>query len=158
MSENVTTEELMNRVIGDWSGEEVMTLDPSQGGTMNTSASLSNTPGLGGLGYVSDYVQSHQGSETIRCITVFNFAGEGEFVAMWTPTEGTSQLYSGQRTGYLLSMSAKNPDGSTQTIETDYSHADQFSTRMLVTPPGGQAMKIFEGTYHRKTSNTGRQV
>lgn len=158
MGKTASIEELMSRVVGDWAGEEEMLLPPEQGGTMTTSAVLSNTISLGGRGYVSDYAQSCQGAETIRCVTVFNFACGNGFMAMWTPTEGTSQIYAGQRSGYFLSMSAKSPDGSMQTIETDYSDAGKFSTTMLMTPPGGEAITLFEGSYNRQTTQIGQPL
>ena len=158
MGKFTTIDDLMCRIVGDWAGEEEMLVGPEQGGTMKTSAVLSNSMALGGRGYVSDYTQSYQGAETIRCVTVFNFGSGDEFTAMWTPTEGTSQIYAGHRSGYSLSMSAKSPDGSIQTIVTDYSHAERFSTRMLMTPLGGESVQLFEGSYSRKAQRIGQPL
>lgn len=138
---------ILQRITGTWTGSEKMIVDPDNGAEMTTEAKLTNTPCLGGNGFVSDYVQMQDGQETMRCQTTYRFDTDDAVTAFWIPSKGDFQNFSGICRGGVVEVSRTDEDGMKHSLKTDYSKNGVFSTQSTIAPPSGPEMIIFEGTY-----------
>lgn len=143
-------EDFLQRISGQWRGTEKMVVDPSNGTEMTTEATLTNTICLGGMGFVSDYVQTHDGKETIRCQTTYRFESNDGVTALWLPSSGSFQHFEGTLKDGLIEVFRTDENGMNQTLKTDYSEKDAFTTRTTMSPPSGPEMTVFEGVYKRQ--------
>lgn len=145
----MTQEDLLDAMIGRWSGPETISMDAAAGQTMSATGQFEASPALAGAGLRSSYFQDMAGMPGMTCETIYQFGADNAVTMVWIPSEGDAQIFHGTRDGAVMTLSRADDDGMAQTQIADYSAPDQLRSQMVVTAPNGPKMTVFEGHYER---------
>lgn len=140
----------LQKLIGAWTGEELLSPTPwdPKGGT--AVARVHNRMALDGFAVVQDYEQERGGVVNFRGHGVFGWDPEGQTYTMhWFDTMGMPpNVYRGTFQGDVLTLTSKLQQGHSRAV-FNLLQQDKYAFHMEVSPDGQQWTKVLEGNYSR---------
>jgi hypothetical protein len=146
---NQSIEDLVHLLSGRWSGQEIITIDPSKNLTMKAVGHFENCPAFQGSGIKAGYTQEVDGTPGLACETIYRFGDDGEVAMVWFPSDGDPQILRGHRKGAVLTVTRTDADGVSHTLVSDYSRMGELTIEMTISTADGIDMKAFTGHYKR---------
>ena len=136
----------LQRLVGNWTGDETMNPSPwdPEGGP--ATATVNNVTGPGGFTVVQDYQQKRGGQVSLEGHAVFSVAPSGEFQMHWWDSVGTpGQIFSGTFEGDDLIITNVGEQGHSRAHFTLGDNSYQF--KMEVSEDGASWYTFMEGSY-----------
>jgi hypothetical protein len=141
----------MERLAGEWIGEETMYPSPwdPKGGV--ASARSQSRVALDGFALVADYEQQRDGVVTFQGHGVYTYdAKERCYLLHWFDSiGGPAEVFRGQFDGDVLTLTSRNPQGFAR-MTWDLSGKGRMKSRMEMSQDGKSWAALFDGVYTRK--------
>ena len=142
----------LDKLAGQWSGEEKIYPSPfdPQGGT--AIARLENRLALDGFAVVQDYEQERNGKINFRGHSVFRYdAMQQCYEIHWFDSMGFApSVFRGNFDGDTLALVSQSPQGHNRAVY-DFSKKGQYAFHMEVSPDGKQWFPFMDGQYSLKS-------
>jgi hypothetical protein len=147
----------LEKLVGDWEGEEHLfpsPIDP-QGGT--TRARVHNVLALDGFAVIQDYEQQRGAAVNFRGHGVFAWNSALQcYTLHWFDSMGMPPVvYQGSFDGDVLALSYRSDQGFFRAT-FDYSRPNQSTFRQEVSPDGQQWFPFLEGSYTKRSKESVR--
>ena len=141
----------LQRLVGEWSGEELMHPSPwdPKGGT--AIGRVHNRLALDGFAVVQDYEQERNGKVTYRGHGVFTWdQGEQCYYLHWFDSIGSPlNVFKGAFVDTLLTLVSTGPQGQVKAT-FDFRKVGSYAYRMDMSPDGSNWATFTEGVYERQ--------
>ena len=143
----------LERLLGNWRGEEKIFPTPwdPKGGTAKARAE--NRGALGGFIVVQEYEQEREGTINFRGHGVFSWDPAHQcYIMTWFDTMGMPPTeFKGNFMDNILTLTNQNPQGQSEAI-FDFRQEGKYSFRMEVSQDGKQWVPFMEGNYRKEGS------
>ena len=141
---------LLERLAGQWVGEETMHAsqwDPEGGVAVGHNQ---NALGLDGFAVFSDYHQERDGAITFRGHGVYTYSPDSDrYQLHWFDSMGSPpEVFSGGFEGDVLILAHGGP-GMHARLTYAFDGTDEMEVTMEMSPDGAEWSVLFEATYRR---------
>ncbi|HUN65296.1 MAG TPA: DUF1579 family protein [Bacteroidota bacterium] len=138
----------LQRIIGDWTGEETIYPSPWDPAGGKACARIVNRGSLDGFAVIQDYEQERNGNINFRGHAIFTWnTHEQCYVMYWFDSMGLPPLVlKGTFIDHILTLSNENPGGMSQAM-FDFSKDNEYRYRMDVSQDGARWHTFMEGIY-----------
>jgi len=141
---------MLEKFIGDWTGDEMLHPSPWDPKGGPASGKISNTWELDGFFVIQDYEGTRDGKIGYRGHGVFGFdAMNSQHTMHWFDGMGGASEYRGGFEGDVLTLSSRNAMGFSRAI-FNFGEPGEYSFKMEYSEDGQQWSPFMEGSYTKK--------
>jgi uncharacterized protein YodC (DUF2158 family) len=141
----------LERLAGDWTGEETMYPSPwdPKGGT--ASATIKSQVRLNGFACIGEYEQTRHGVTTFVGHSVFTYDPQADVYTLhWFDGLGTRpEVFTGKRSGESLTVAHGGP-GMHARLTYDVTDPAALKSKMEMSKDGVSWQTFFDGRYRRR--------